>query len=349
MNKRRKRKKSKERMIFALFCGLTLICGCLLIGMLFFRSGEEAEDKTDEMSALEEMLTEEEKQEAETESETEVIKEAEEEPAEETEKQLEVHFIDIGQGDATLVKFGDQEMLIDTGSADPQARRSERDILVYLQENGVEKLEYLLLTHGHEDHMGRACDILQEIEVEKVICDFGNQEGYVQRLQQMLSDMEMEVIVPQAGQEYRIGDAVVHIVTGRVAQLDEVETETATEKVNNQSIGVKVLYKENSFLLYGDGEAAYEKYLLESGEDLAADVLKVPHHGAAVSCCQEILDAVQPEYAVISSAKQEDFGFPSGEVLLRMAVGQITTFYTNRQGNVIAISDGEHVSFTTRR
>jgi len=276
--------------------------------------------------------------------------EEKEEPATVPEKEkLEVHFIDVGQGDATLIKFGEHAMLVDTGSADPEARRSDRDLLEYLKKNGVEKLSYLLLTHGHEDHMGRACDILQAMDVDKVICDFGNQEGYVQRLQQMLEDMEKEVIIPQMDQEYALGEATVHIITGRVAALDEQEYETETERVNNQSVGIRVSYGENSFLLYGDGEAAYEKYLLESDIDLQADVLKVPHHGAAVSCSQEILDAVQPEYTVISSAKQEDFGFPSGEVLTRMMINQITTFYTNRQGNVIAVSDGEHISFTTRR
>jgi len=328
------------------------ICICLIVGIsvLLLRRGtgsgqDQGEDGALHLDEESEEGQVQETEEAQEREETEETEEAGEK--EDSQEQLVVHFIDVGQGDATLLTCGGEAMLLDTGSADPEARRSERDLLAYLEENGVERLDYLLLTHGHEDHMGRACDVLEAMEVDKVLCDFGNQEGYVQRLEQMLEDQEMEVIAPQAGQEYPLGEAVIHIVTGRLTDLEDAGTETG--RVNNQSIGVKVTYGENSFLFYGDGEAAYEKYLLDCGEDIRADVLKVPHHGAAVSCCQEILEKVSPQYAVISSAKQEDFGFPAAETLLRLTAGQITTFYTNRQGNVVAASDGETIRWMTRR
>ena len=337
---RRRRRKRKEPMLLAVLCGLGCICIVLLlaIGFLFFKShsikdGAEKEDT---------VVTEEQSEEP-----KEAEAETDKEPLPEAETGLEIHFIDIGQGDATLIKCDGYTMLLDTGSADPEARRSDRDLLEYLQENGVERLDILLLSHGHEDHMGRACDILEAMEVGRVLCDFGNEEGYVQRLEQMLIDTDQEVVVPVQGDVYPLGDASVHILTGRLTELGESETEI--ERVNNQSIGVKVVYGETSFLFYGDGDAGYEQYLLELNRDISADVLKVPHHGAAVSCCEQILERVQPEYAVISSAKQEDFGFPSAEVLLRLTAQQITTFYTNKQGNIIAISDGESISWTTRR
>lgn len=346
MGKRRRRKR-KEPMLPAVLCGLGCICIVLLvtIGFLVFRGRGDGDRAGKEDTVPTEETEGQETEEAapeETEEET-----AEEPLPEEEEAELEVHFIDVGQGDATLIRCKGHAMLLDTGSADADARRSDRDLLEYLQENGVERLDMLLLSHGHEDHMGRACDILETMEVDRVICDFGNEEGYVQRLEQMLEDTGQEVVIPAQGDVYPLGDASVHILTGRLTELEESDTEI--ERVNNQSIGVKLIYGETSFLFYGDGDAAYEQYLLELNRDIGADVLKVPHHGAAVSCCEQILERVQPEYAVISSAKQEDFGFPSAEVLLRLTARQITTFYTNKQGNIIAASDGENICWTTRR
>ena len=163
---RRRRRKRKEPMLLAVLCGLGCICIVLLlaIGFLFFKShsikdGAEKEDT---------VVTEEQSEEP-----KEAEAETDKEPLPEAETGLEIHFIDIGQGDATLIKCDGYTMLLDTGSADPEARRSDRDLLEYLQENGVERLDILLLSHGHEDHMGRACDILEAMEVGRVLCDFG--------------------------------------------------------------------------------------------------------------------------------------------------------------------------------
>lgn len=339
---RQKRHRRQEKLLISILCGIGVVCICLAIGILSFLLTDRDRGKSEDNQT---------KNDLESVIETESEQETEPEEPEPEEEVLEVHFIDIGQGDASLIKCGGCAMLIDTGSADPEARRSERDLIEYLRQNEVEKLDYMLLSHGHEDHMGRACDVLDQLEVENVICDFGNDEGYVQRLQGVLQEKEesgeCSVIVPQEGEEFALGGATVRILTGRLEDFPEAATET--ERVNNQSIGVKIIYGNRSFLFYGDGEASYETYLLENDIDIKADVLKVAHHGAAVSTSQEILEKVHPEYTVISSATQEDFGFPQLEVLMRLAAIQNTTFYTNKQGCIIASCDGEYISWTTRR
>lgn len=261
----------------------------------------------------------------------------------ETRKVMKVQFIDVGQGDATLIQCGGKAIMIDTGSSE-----AENDILQYLEEQKVENLDYLILSHGHEDHMGRGCDILEKVEVGHVICDFGNQEGYVQRLNNYIKDMEIDLIKPRAGQNFQVGAFEFTILMGRNSDL-AFEEELEVTNVNNQSLAVKVKHGENSFLFYGDGEKEYEQLMVEQGLDIGSTVLKVPHHGAAASSTDIALDNIKPRYAVISSAPQEAFGYPSNEVLLRFAIRQITTFYTNKRGSITAVSDGTSISWTAEK
>lgn len=282
-----------------------------------------------------------------SEAETEVASEEGTEPETETEgetaeKLLEVSFLDVGQGDATLAVCGENAILIDTGSS-----TAELDILAYMKEQGVEKLDYLVLSHGHEDHMGKACDILEAMPVEHVICDFGNQEGYVQRLEGLLDEKEADVIEPEGGEEFAFGDATLHILMGREKEIEQTEIETTN--VNNQSIMAAITFGEHRFLFYGDGEVQYEQYALTKNLDLKADVVKVAHHGGNTSGTELFMNEVEPDYAVISSAAKEEFGFPTDEALYQLGIRQITTFTTNKKGTVKALSDGKTLSWTCER
>ncbi|MCR4705875.1 MAG: MBL fold metallo-hydrolase [Lachnospiraceae bacterium] len=258
---------------------------------------------------------------------------------------LYVHFIDVGQGDATLFIQGDHTMLVDTGSASSAAAASTRDLLKYLEELGVDHLDYLVLTHGHEDHVGRAMDVMQSFEIDQLIADFGNAEGYVTNTMERAEHIGLKTMKPEGGEELPLGDAKVQILTGRVTTIPSSGDETTD--VNNQSIGLRVTYGENSFLLYGDGESEYEKYLLASGYKLKSDVLKVPHHGFEASLSDEILEKIHPKYAVISSAKKSNFGFPSDATLQKLGLAEVATFCTNRLGNVVAVADGNSITWST--
>jgi len=293
---------------------------------------------------------------AEQEAESEVSKEPESEDEDSKESSSEseegldadhlyVHFIDVGQGDATLFVQGEHAMLVDTGSASSTAAASTRDLLKYLEEQKIRKLDYLLLTHGHEDHIGRAIDVMREYEIGQLIADFGNAEGYVTNTMDMAEYIGLDILKPEGGEELELGDAKIEILTGRVASIPASGEETTD--VNNQSIGIRATFGDISFLLYGDGENSYEKYLLSLDVRLKSDVLKVPHHGFEASLCDEILDKIHPKFAVISSAKKSNFGFPSDVTLQKLGLSEVTTFCTNRLGNIVAETDGTDITWST--
>lgn len=342
MRKNRKHRRSlhqREKLkLVAMIAGIAAVLVIIIGICMLIHTGREAEHM--EPSGITETEA------AETaETKTQDPTTAEEAAAEKesSDPNMQVHFIDVGQGDATLILCKDQAIMIDTGSSEASI-----DILEYLDRQSVEKLDYLILSHGHEDHMGRGVDILEKIKVDHVICDFGNQEGYVQRLNNYIKDMEIDVIQPKDDEVYQVGEFSFTILMGRNPALFS-ENEPEVTNVNNQSLAVKVVHGNNSFLFYGDGELAYEQYLIEQMIDVSATVLKVPHHGGAASGSETILNQIDPRYAVISSAPQEAFGYPSNEVLQRLALKQITAFYTNKQGTVTAVSDGETLRWTAER
>lgn len=263
---------------------------------------------------------------------------------EDSEEELYVSFIDVGQGDAALLQNGSDVVLIDTGSGE-----SKTDMVKVLKEKGIKKIQYLIFSHGHEDHVGQGYDILREFPIEHVICDFGNQEGYIQRLEEGLKEMNIDVIEPEGGESFTCGSMRIDIlVNGNKEEIMQQEGEE-TSRINNQSIAVKVIHGENSFLFYGDGEAEYEHWMMKNKIDVKADVLKAPHHGGSTSSTESILDKCNPSFIVISSAPRGEFGFPSGETLSQYAMRQITTFSTNQLGTIQAVSDGKRIVWNCER
>ncbi len=352
---KRNRKKQKRIVFWKVLAALAiLICVFLCIIWFFFFKSEKEKTEMETTSEIQQTIeaetTVEEKgtkRQQEVQEETEVQKEEEEIPAlayREPAK-MYVHFIDVGQGDATLFLIDDHAMLVDTGSGDSAAAASNRDIIKYLEELEIDYLDYLVLSHGHEDHVGRATDVMKACDVGQIIVDFGNSEGYVKQIMDMIEYRKLDILKPQGGEELKLGDANVQILTGRVGELPQSEEEITN--VNNQSIGIRVTYGDMSFLMYGDGELAYENYLLQSGYKLKSDVLKVPHHGYESSLCDAILEKIHPKYAVISSAKQNNFGFPSDAILQKLGLAEVATFCTNRLGNIVAETDGKSILWST--
>lgn len=354
-NRNRKRKKrhvgiAKRNWVrVSVLVGAILIClFCMGILLKFIderysvekknqtESVESIEKTEEEVSKIERPQTETDT--TEMEKETEAVEQEQKNfsTEENTADELCVSFFDVGQGDATLIQNGNTAVLIDTGSGE-----SKTEMVKVLKEKGVEKLEYLIFSHGHEDHVGQGCDIIREFPVEHVICDFGNQEGYVQRLEECLKAMNIDVIQPKGGESFVCGSFQIDILYGRNEDIMQGGEEIS--RVNNQSIALKVVHGENSFLFYGDGEEEYEQWMMKNKIDVKADVLKAPHHGGATSSAENILDKCNPSFIVISSAPRGEFGFPSGEVLNRYAMRQITTFSTNQLGTVEAVSDGKHI------
>ncbi len=249
---------------------------------------------------------------------------------------FEVHFIDVGQADAALVLCDGKAMLIDGGNAEDSSL-----IYTYLKDRGIDYLDYIVCTHGHEDHVGGLAGALNYASAGKALCPVTDYDSRAfQSFVSYLEKQDLSITVPTAGDSFQLGSASVQI-------LGPINLEA--EDVNNTSIVLRVVYGATSFLFTGDAGREEEQDILNAGYDLDSTVLKVGHHGSASSTTYPFLREVMPEYAVISVGKDNSYGHPTEEVLSRLRDADVKVFRTDMQGDVICSSDGETVSFSVER
>ncbi len=247
---------------------------------------------------------------------------------------LTVHFIDVGQGDATLITLGEHAMLIDAGNNDMGTT-----VQLYLKKQGVKKLDYVIGTHPDADHIGGLDVILTKFDCERVIMPEIERENTTYReVTEAMKYRRYEKTLPATGETYSFGTATFTVVS---AEGDY------GEEYNNYSVGIRLSYGDTAFLFVGDAEKAAEDAMLEAGISLKADVLKVGHHGSSDSTSEAFLAAVNPEAAVISCGMGNDYGHPHRRTLDRLREEKIAVYRTDEQGSIVAISDGESISFGT--
>lgn len=245
--------------------------------------------------------------------------------------EMKVHFIDVGQGDATLIQSGDAAMLIDAGD-DTKGTLLQN----YLQKQGVTKLDYLILTHPDADHIGGAPVIITKFEVDRVfMSNFEKDNKTYRKLIQALDDKRLSFETPAAGSRYRLGDAEVTIL----APVKEYEDP------NNASIALIVYNGENSFLFTGDAEEEAENDLLTQNTSVRADVYQAGHHGSRTSSSIAFMQAVNPAYAVISCKEGNSYGHPHAQTMNRFRERGMKVFRTDEQGSIIAVSDGSEITW----
>ncbi len=248
---------------------------------------------------------------------------------------LEVHYIDVGQADCIFLRCGDKTMLIDGGNVE------DSDLVVsYLLEQDVTKLDLVVNTHAHEDHVGGLPGVLAVFEAGEVWCpvtEYSSScfEDFVRYADQQYQELRL----PTPGSTYELGEAEITVL-GPVESYDET---------NDTSIVLRVDHGENSFLFTGDAEMAAEKDILEYGMDVSATILKVGHHGSDTSTCYQWLREVSPRYAVIQVGEGNTYGHPHETVLSRLRDAGVTVYRTDLQGHIICTSDGKTVSFTTNK
>lgn len=278
----------------------------------------------------EQNLTEEVKQETVPSAQPEIIK------TEDPKGVLEVHFLDVGHGDSTLILCGEYAMMIDCGDiAQGENLRS------YLLEQDVTELDYLVLTHPDKDHIGGAPAVLTKFPVGQVFqSDYkkgSEEEAY---LQQTLARKQISAVLPEVGAEYQLGEAWFTIL-GPVRRYEES---------NDCSIALLLHFGANTFLFTGDAEKEAEMDMVENSEkpglSLQADVYQVGHHGSKSSSKKKFLSAVSPEFAVISCDYRGDKGNPDAKVLERLSEAGVKVFRTDEQGSVIAVSDGKQITWS---
>ena len=242
---------------------------------------------------------------------------------------LYVHYIDVGQGDSELVCCNGEYMLIDAG--EPGASDA---VLEYLDALGIDKLDYLVCTHGHSDHCGGLDAVVESLEVETVFTSpyTGDSASY-EIFTDAVYDAGLELTVPELGESYSLGEA-------RFSFLGPLED---YDNTNDDSLVIRLEYGDTSFLFTGDMTAKAEKDLINDGARLRCDVLKVGHHGSSGSSCYQFLYEAQPSIGVISCEKGNRYGHPHEETLSRLYDADVTVFRTDLEGSIVIFSDGMKV------
>ncbi|MCI9158735.1 MAG: MBL fold metallo-hydrolase [Lawsonibacter sp.] len=248
---------------------------------------------------------------------------------------FQVHFIDVGQADSALVICDGHYMLIDGGNA------GDSDLVyAYLERHGAERLDYMVASHAHEDHIGGLSGALNYAKVGTALCPVTEHSSKVfENMVKYLEEQGKSLTVPAPGDRFSLGSAQVEIL-GPVKEYDDT---------NDTSIVLRIDYGETSFLFTGDMETGAEEDLIQSGADLEATVLKVGHHGSDTSTSYQFLREVMPKYGVISVGEGNKYGHPSDEVLSRLRDAGTEVYRTDMQGHVIAESDGKTVTFRTEK
>lgn len=249
---------------------------------------------------------------------------------------MEVHFLDVGQGDCAILIADGDAMIIDGGPGS-----HSRKVYTYIQDMlELESIRYMVATHPHEDHVGGLVAAMNAAPVEAILTPV--LESDLTQFQDLMTYAEMsgtQVIIPQEGDQFALGNAVFTVL----ARWPEAWT------VNDLSLVIRVDYGETSFLFTGDAESYLEYVLIDSGNDLQSDVLKVAHHGSETSSTAEFLEAVRPEYAVISCGKLNTYQHPRQDTLLKLDGIGATIFRTDLQGDIIFHTDGRTITIETEK
>lgn len=242
---------------------------------------------------------------------------------------LMMEFIDVGQGDSTLVICEGEAMLIDAGD-----ESSGTNVQNEMEKLGVDELKYFVCTHPDADHIGGADVIAYKFPVEALLMpELERDTKAYEQLAASISERDIRVVHPSVGETYDLGGGSFTIV-GPVGQYSEDEP-------NNWSVCLRFAYGDMQFLFCGDAEKEAEEDMLEAGAALEADVYHVSHHGSSGSTSEAFLEAVDPSYAVVSCGRDNDYGHPHEETREALAARQVRLYRTDELGNIFCYSDGK--------
>ena len=250
---------------------------------------------------------------------------------------INVHYIDVGQGDSTLIVCGGKTLLIDAGE-----NGHEQQVINYLNSVGVKKLDYIVATHQHSDHIGGIPEVLENFDADNLImprlteAQTPTNSTYTAFLK-AIKNSQTKVIASKVGAEYTLGGATFEI-------LGPVTNDA--EDINSMSVVFKVTYGENTFLFTGDAETDEEKEVVDTGANLDCDVYHAGHHGSYTSSSKEFLSAVSPEICIISCGADNDYGHPHDAALKRIKKHTQDIYRTDICGSIVITGDGSTLSVT---
>jgi competence protein ComEC len=247
---------------------------------------------------------------------------------------LAVHFIDVGQGDSTLILFRDKAMLIDAGE-----RGMGERVVAYLEEQNVDRLDVVVATHAHSDHIGGLPDVISAFPVgEFVDAAQVHPTATYENLLAQVEDQGIPYTAAERGRTIALAPDLEILVLNPAAQ--------PIGDINQDSVVLKVTYGGISYLFVGDAEKPAEESMMDAGLDLDADVLKVGHHASRAGSSADFLSAVSPAISVIHVGEGNDYGHPHEETVGRIEATGSRIYRTDLDGTVVVATDGQTLSVT---
>lgn len=250
---------------------------------------------------------------------------------------LSVSFVDVGQGDCSVIKLPDEKiMMIDAGD-----NGHEGEVIDFLRDNKIKKIDYLIATHPHSDHIGGMSEVISRFEIGNI---------YMPKVSHT-SETFKSMINEITKKNLKIHSATAEKVIVEDKDLSIKFIAPVNDKyddLNNYSAGVKLLYKNNSFLFCGDMEQISENEVLNLGANINCDVLKVAHHGSSTSSGDKFLEKASAKYAVISCGKDNDYNHPHNEVIKRLKKNDNIILRTDKKGTITFVSDGNSIEYITQ-
>lgn len=248
------------------------------------------------------------------------------------EDKLIVDYIDVGQADSILLRNKDKTMLIDAGT-----NEQGKNVVSFLKEEGIAKIDYLIGTHPHEDHIGGLDDVINNFDIGKIYMP--KRETTTKTFRDVLSAIKnknLTITQPKKGEIIDLGQAKCEFMTDPIIDDDNI---------NLSSLTLRVEFGNNSFLFMGDAEKQNEKTITWP----KTDVLKVGHHGSDISSSKEFLEQVNPKYSIIMVGEGNTYKLPKQPIIDRIEKIGSKIYRTDKNGNIKIISDGNNLEIKTER
>lgn len=251
-------------------------------------------------------------------------------------KEMIVHYIDVGQGDCILIQVNNKNLLIDSG---PSSNR--KNLLTYLNKLKINKLDYIVATHPHEDHIGNMDTIIKRYTIGEFYAPkVTHTSTTFENMVSALIDKNLKINI------LKKGSTGIDLGENTKIQVFSPAEDMYSDNLNDYSPIIKIEFLNTSFLFTGDAESYTEQQVLLENNNLKCDIIKIGHHGSSTSTSPNFLSAVNPSIAIISVGDSNSYGHPTLDTLSLLESMNISTIRTDINGTIIVTSDGNNINIS---